>query len=296
MLKRHGYYCRSRRAGSTTRPRSCISCAKRKARCDNRLPGCSRCIAKTIECHYPANTSRGAGSGIQCSGDASIGRRKTVPASGADFPSLELREQATIDDDAIFDSTLVTADPEIANLDAEHFDWNDPGIDFAEFLNPEPNDETVQYPSSGPPSLISHSIPSTDQTVLVQQATSSSNVSIPTVPSYTIRSLVHRPRVNTVTQRIANLILRTLKSYPLMMLRHNALPPFIHPKFISSDFKNNQMEPLTNCISLVHMISHGIQGSRKLFWKNVRLECERLCEQVGRICDGSKGDQQETNG
>jgi hypothetical protein len=30
----------------------------------------------------------------------------------------------------------------------------------------------------------------------------------------------------------------------------------------------------------VHMISSGVQGSRKLFWKNVRMECERLCEEV----------------
>ncbi|KAA8645093.1 uncharacterized protein ATNIH1004_009308 [Aspergillus tanneri] len=27
------------------------------------------------------------------------------------------------------------------------------------------------------------------------------------------------------------------------------------------------------------MISSGVQGSRKLFWKNVRLECERFCEE-----------------
>ncbi|KAF1971540.1 hypothetical protein BU23DRAFT_175502 [Bimuria novae-zelandiae CBS 107.79] len=43
-LKRHGYYCRSRRLGSTARPRSCIACAKGKARCDNRRPECSRCM------------------------------------------------------------------------------------------------------------------------------------------------------------------------------------------------------------------------------------------------------------
>ncbi|KAK5095426.1 hypothetical protein LTR70_003590 [Exophiala xenobiotica] len=36
------------------------------------------------------------------------------------------------------------------------------------------------------------------------------------------------------------------------------------------------MEPLNNCISLMHMLKSGVQGTRKLFWKNVRLECERL--------------------
>ncbi|KAI5360705.1 hypothetical protein Slin15195_G086210 [Septoria linicola] len=35
------------------------------------------------------------------------------------------------------------------------------------------------------------------------------------------------------------------------------------------------MEPLANCISLVHMIGSP-KGSRKLLWRNVRLECERM--------------------
>ncbi|KAJ5833633.1 hypothetical protein N7474_001944 [Penicillium riverlandense] len=43
------------------------------------------------------------------------------------------------------------------------------------------------------------------------------------------------------------------------------------------------MEPLSNCISLVHMISSGTRGSRKLFWRNVRMECERLCSECGRF-------------
>ena len=65
-----------------------------------------------------------------------------------------------------------------------------------------------------------------------------------------------------------------------MMLRHNTLPPFIHSSLLSRDVENNDMEPLNNCISLMHMISSGVQGSRKLFWKNVRLECEHLYEEV----------------
>lgn len=65
-----------------------------------------------------------------------------------------------------------------------------------------------------------------------------------------------------------------------MMLRHNTLPPFIHPSVVSSDLDNPNLEPLTNCIALVHMIGSGIQASRKLFWENVRMECERLCEEV----------------
>ncbi|KEF52703.1 uncharacterized protein A1O9_11120, partial [Exophiala aquamarina CBS 119918] len=71
-------------------------------------------------------------------------------------------------------------------------------------------------------------------------------------------------------------IFHTLTSYPMMMLRTNTLPPFIHPHLISSNTKKIYLEPLSNCMSLIHMIRSRVQGSRKLFSRNVRLECERL--------------------
>ena len=106
------------------------------------------------------------------------------------------------------------------------------------------------------------------------------NYTIPQTPTWNVRSLVHRPRLETRVQRTAGLIIHTLKSYPRMMLQHNSLPPFIHQHVLGSNSGDDDQEPLTNCINLVHMISSGYQGSRKLFWKNVRLECEQIMEQV----------------
>ncbi|KAI9745012.1 MAG: hypothetical protein M1818_001290 [Claussenomyces sp. TS43310] len=200
-----------------------------------------------------------------------------LPSTVADSSIVE-RHEASNDGSMTLDTALVISEAECANLGGEILDWDDPEIDFANFLNPQTNDETVQYPSSGSSSLVRHSTPSTNQTFQVHQAVSSPNVSIPTLPTHTLRSLIQRPKVNAGAQRIANLMLHTLKSYPLMMLRHNTLPPFIHPCLISANVEGNNMEPLSNCISLVHLISSGVQGSRKLFWKNVRQECERLCE------------------
>jgi hypothetical protein len=175
-------------------------------------------------------------------------------------------------------------DSEFENIGPEGLDWIDPDTDFAEFLNSQTNYETVPSSTLRPSSSARTAIPLTDQMVPVQRAISSSNVSIPTLPISSRRSLSLRPRMKIGTQRIANLILHTLKSYPRMMLNHNTLPPFIHPHLISSTVENNHMEPLTNCISLVHMISSRVQGSRKLFWKNVRLECEHLSAEVCRAC------------
>jgi hypothetical protein len=198
----------------------------------------------------------------------------------ADPLNVEDRQEASNNGDIILDNAPVISDPDFANIGGEYLDWNDLDIDFANFLDSQTNGKTVQYPSLGSSSLVRHSLPSTYQTVQVQEMISSSNLSIPPLPTSNLRSLIQRPKIGTGAQRIANLILHTLKSYPLMMLRYNTLPPFIHPGLISSGVEDNHMEPLTNCISLVRMISSEVQGSRKLFWKNVRLECERLYEEV----------------
>lgn len=185
---------------------------------------------------------------------------------------VENRQQASSNRDIILDSALMISDPELGSIEGEYLNWDDLDLDFTNFLDPQTNGEAVQYPSLG---LVHHSTRSINQTFQGQQVTSL-HESIPPVPTSATRSLIQRPKMSNGSQRIANLILHNLKSYPLMMLRHNTLPPFIHPSSMSFNVENNYMEPLTNCINLVHMISRGVQGSRKLFWKNVQSECEHL--------------------
>jgi len=194
--------------------------------------------------------------------------------------NVEVCQETDYDSDAALYSELFTFDPGFANTGGEHLDWNDPDINFTAFWNPQANEETIQYSSSAPSSLARSSTPVTNQTVQLQQAFTSLNPSIPRAPTSNVRSFILRSNMRSGPQRTANLILHTLKSYPLMMLHHKTLPPFIHPHFISSDVETDNMEPLSNCISLVHMISSGVRGSRKLFWKNVRLECEHLYQEV----------------
>ncbi|PVH91977.1 hypothetical protein DM02DRAFT_605940 [Periconia macrospinosa] len=107
------------------------------------------------------------------------------------------------------------------------------------------------------------------------------NVSISPAPSLTVRSMVQRPKMHPGEERAASLIFYTLKSYPLM-LRQHTLPPFIHPEYVSFTDEGTTTESLDNCITLMHMASGG-QGSRKLFWRNVRQECERLWDQNERL-------------
>ncbi|KAI0539626.1 hypothetical protein GGR58DRAFT_217272 [Xylaria digitata] len=132
-------------------------------------------------------------------------------------------------------------------------------------------------------SSASQSSPSAHQTVSGQQNLRYSALMIPKTPTSAVRSLVQRPRRHAGGQRISKLIFHTLKSYPLMMLRDNTLPPFIHPSTVSSDVENPNMWPLTNCMSLTHILAGGVQGSRKLFWKNVQLECERISDEHEKL-------------
>ena len=272
-MKRHGYYCRSRRAGSSTRPRSCLSCAKAKTGCDTKLPQCSRCIGKGILCQYPENKPRATGPRARYSGEAPTQLGKIKPSSVTDFPGVDTRPEANNGGDKFLPGALVMPDLDFADLGVEYPDWDDLDIGCADFPKPQMNDPTF---SPGSSSLAHALTTSTDQTIRVQQGLSAARISIPTVPSRTVRSLVQRPIMQTEARRVASLILHTLNSYPLMMLHHDTFPPFIHPSLVDHDTEHVHMEPLTNCISLMHMLKSGVQGTRKLFWKNVRLECERL--------------------
>lgn len=82
------------------------------------------------------------------------------------------------------------------------------------------------------------------------------------------------------SRRTTILMLHMLNAYPRMMTRHDNPPPFIHPMSVTLEQEYMHLEPLNNCMSLVHMVNSGIQGSRKLFWKNVRMECERFCSEA----------------
>ncbi|OBT89058.1 hypothetical protein VE02_02017 [Pseudogymnoascus sp. 03VT05] len=208
-----------------------------------------------------------------------IGRRTAVPSLVAGSPSAENSQEARNDGDIFLDSISVVLDSAFTGTGGNYLDWDNPQIDFGEFLDPQSNVGALQYPPLGPSPSLNYWTPPTNQTLHVPQHIFAPYMSIPKQPAMTIRSLIRRPKVSAGAQRTANLILHTLKSYPLMMLRHGSLPPFIHPRLISSEAESNNMEPLTNCICLMHMISSGIRGGRKLFWKNVQMECERLCEE-----------------
>lgn len=280
-MKRHGYYCRSRRSKArVTRSRSCLACAKGKSRCDNQLPKCSRCGTKNIDCRYPTKVTRDDRLAYHDTGglpEANT-QQKTVSAS-ASHSSRARTYQPTYSDNSVgLDDVDNISSLDYVDVEDQNFGWAVSTIDFTEYLNF--NEQPVLSPPSG-----SSPFPSTRDTrsLVGHRGGAQQAISIPRLPTYTLRSLMQRPKVNAGAQVTATLIRRIFSSYPMMMLRYNTLPPFIHPQWISSPGEKNYLEPLTNCMSLVHMISAGLSGSSKLFWRNVRQECDRLCEEVALL-------------
>ncbi|CAG9992929.1 unnamed protein product [Clonostachys byssicola] len=207
-----------------------------------------------------------------------------TPSSVGDTPGADNTQQVG-SADSIIDGALVLLDPDFANLDVEQAGWDTPNLGFVadvglgEFLNAQETNNPHFSPESS--CFVNHSTPPAGQSSR-KQPELSPHLAIPASLSNSVRSLIQRPKRTAASQRITNLTLHTLKSYPLIMLRDKALPPFIHPSLLSSNLESD-MEPLSNCISLMHMIGGQVKGTRKLFWKNVAMECCRFSEDYSRF-------------
>jgi hypothetical protein len=213
----------------------------------------------------------------------SIRRRSLVLSPPATDVTAESSLGASSDIDEIIDGVLTSSHLVSTNIVDSYVDGINQDMGFSTLFNLPEYQNASQTPLSG------------WQPFEGQQTTPFYNLSIPAQVTSNTRSLILRPKATNGGEGIADLILHTLKSYLRMMLHHNTLPPFIHPRTISPDFDRGNTEPLTNCISLVHMIGTNVKGSRKLFWKNVRLECERLLEDVSRNSNGSEVDRRHGN-
>lgn len=244
-------------------------------RCDQKQPACSRCTAKAFDCHYPIrSSSRTASDFLTCDEAPTADRNvRSSPLTGP--PDLESRGGTTDSGDALLQGGATIPPFNWEDVGHGSLEWIDSDFDFAEMLSPE---KSFDYPSlEVTPSGLASTTCANEQ---ISQPFSLSLQSIPTRPNDTARSLTLRPRFQVEGRRITNLIMQVLKSYPLMMLRHNTLPPFIHPQVKSPNFENSNIEPLDNCINLVGMVGLGGRGSRRLFWRNVRVECERFLADV----------------
>lgn len=268
-LKRHGYYCRTRKGHSSgVRTRSCLACARAKARCDTKTPGCSRCTAKGLHCKYPGETT------------SSLGARRAVPASAtrthSDPPHEDTAPPATIPEDDFPGDGNTDFDFDISDINRGEQSW-----DMVISSLSTDRDLTLDQDESV---LNIFNTPSTSQHGSYPPSQYSPISALSAMPLYHLRAFAQNPITKSGTANTTSiLMMRILTSYPMMLREPSNPPPFIHPLFLTGEEKRERpLESLNTCVSLIQMLNSGIQGSKNLVWKNVRLECERLQVQVRR--------------
>jgi hypothetical protein len=263
-LKRYLYYCRDKRGTSRkTRIRSCEACVKAKTRCDGARPSCARCVARNVSCVYSIQRAKSisrvsTGMNSTCRPEDDSG---TTLVNGTSQP-LVLQETAEyVEATDIFPGPVST--PSSFGLP----DW---GLPHGEL-----SFENEWGPVLLPMPLQGQRDAWTDQTFIARR---SDPQIIPRMPDYHLRSFGQSQSITTRTSPSATLMTHILTSFPKMMYSPGSLPPFIHPYSLGNNSHNSEegFESLVTCATLMQMLSSGAPGTRRLFWKNVRLECERL--------------------
>lgn len=284
-LKRHGYYCRSRNGSSRpARSRSCQACAKAKARCDNKRPSCTRCTVKVLTCRTQTERA-GKEVAIEVS-SKQLPRTRYSMNDVTSTPRPPPTSRPLRDVDNVFTRSECPAiDLSFAGL-GDLPQWS--MLDITSSVITDLDDQ-LPYPSpleftelaTDPSESLIDRNPANGRMILVQNTLPS----IPTMPTYELRSFGRNPAIKCGKQTTAKLIVRILTSYPIMMQSRGFLPPFIHPSSLlfTSHSETRSMESLSTCMSLMQMIGTNAQASRRLLWKNVRLECERLNEEVSAL-------------
>lgn len=270
-LKRHSYYCRDKKGTSRKiRIRSCELCVRAKTRCDGARPSCGRCAGRQISCVYPIskanfkpriNTSMASMSQPDIDGS-------TVLANAISASPLLNKSSGYVGATDSVMSSLST--PSSLGLP----DWGIPHGDLSF--------ENRWGPVILPLSPLGQRDAWTDQTFIAAQ---SDSPPIPRMPDYHLRSFGQSNSIKFLTSPSATLMTHILASFPKMMYSPGSLPPFVHPYSLGNNLNNFNagFESLATCATLMQILSGGTPGSRRLFWKNVRLECERLKVEVHMI-------------
>jgi hypothetical protein len=111
-------------------------------------------------------------------------------------------------------------------------------------------------------------------------------VPTPSVPlSNSLRLFQVRGIAKSSKELMVPLMMRLLGSYPFMILREDALPPFISPQAYQWDKgqQNASYEVLINCASLVQMFQNRNAANKSFVWRLIRLEQERLWYQHAEL-------------
>jgi hypothetical protein len=132
-------------------------------------------------------------------------------------------------------------------------------------------------------SSISSEVQSASNIITLSEQPVQSSFSIPQSLSYRDpSSLFERRKFSAPELELTgDLALHILRSYPYMMVNQGSVPPFIHPKYqYLSESDRARPNPLDAALKLAKMLLHGRRMNKSLIWGLIRIEQERLLNEV----------------
>lgn len=263
---RHVRYCGTR---TRNRPQSCFACNASKTKCSFAAP-CIRCIKKGIQCVYKTSTAGSKHLLRPLEEDHVADVVRTLSPIGAVHHSYN---EVPITTDFAFNDALPSRDQygidEFLALDgllaSEEFDvrvFSSSGL----WMAPYEKLDTWEQSWCG----------------WMHRGMSLSTVTENSKTGPKPTHAVSVPQQQSVAQHNADLIIRSVRAFPTMMLRRETFPWYIH-KHSSMVFKPTQdslPEPLSNCMSIAQMFSLRTPDTRTFLWRTIRAEYRRLGSEV----------------
>jgi hypothetical protein len=84
---------------------------------------------------------------------------------------------------------------------------------------------------------------------------------------------------SSVVRHSRHLVVQALRAYPLMMLRRETLPPFIHG-YWNTPIIPALPQTLSNCMSIAQMYAFRTDETKPFLWRTIRAEGERFLSEV----------------
>lgn len=132
-------------------------------------------------------------------------------------------------------------------------------------------------------SSISGELQSASNTITLSEQSLQASSSIPVSLAYRDpSSLFERRKFSEPELELtSDLALHILRSYPYMIANRGSVPPFIHPRYqYLSESETARPSSLDAALKLAKMLLHGRRMNKSLIWGLIRIEQERLLNEV----------------
>jgi hypothetical protein len=258
-----------------------------KVRCSSDHGGCSRCASRGVQCTNQGTLGgqNAAKIAFEADGDSQV-QTASLQLTGISLVDLAPQSSDEFGPDLDSPSVEIEETSTTGNPSDTTFTWESdifgPGWSCMSDLTSNLGEDYALGHCVDPCSISGELQSASNITTLSEQSLQPSP-SIPvSLPYRDPPSLFGRREFSEPELELTgDLALHMLRSYPYLMANQGSVPPFIHPKY-QYLFKNDtaRPSPLYAALRLARMRLHGQPRNKTLIWKLIRIEQERLLNEV----------------